>query len=978
MNYNNITNESRQSINWLNSLPRQTSNKQFAFDLHSRFLPNLDHYIPNPNHLNFIHHNAQSLLPKIDHYNSINVQQYDIISISETWLNPKLPDSLASIEEFQIHRSDRTDKSKGRGGGSALYIKKSINHIKLHSLSPLSESEFDIVWVQTTFNHSANLIVGSVYLPPNINTHNFFHYLKTTLDEPIFNKANILLLGDFNCNWLKTSTLKSNLEDICEQYNLDMPIQGPTYISNKYGNESLIDFSFISKQLSIYKPLVLVTQLSDHYAITGGIKINCKRTPRKLITVRNYTKYLPLLKEIDQVPNFKLIDEIKLNKDPNVQVNILEGWVDSLIQKLIPLKSIRIRPDRPPWLNSDLKKLISQKNRFYRKVMNAKTFSNSHWICYKKFRNHVHIQIKQAKKNYIANQLSKSPHTFYKEINNLLGRKSLKQTSPDTLISSTNKSLTNPLEIATELNHFFTTIESPNPTINAFNCKVQSPIFNFKQIKIDEVHTIISRLKPKKCGGLDKIPSSVYQALTNTISPALTSIINNCIETTIFPDIYKKALVTPIHKKGNKSHSSNYRPISSLPILSKVIEKILNSQVVNHITQHNLLSPNQFGFRSGISTEQMLLFVFDKFLQILDDKKPKFIAVLSLDIKKAFDTVNHQLLIKKLHSLYHFSESSCSLISSYLSNRQQSLKIKQVISPSLPIIKGVPQGSILGPLLFNMTINDMLNSHSNTYAYADDTLTAVISDNQASVLQLATDKFATLNNWYSQNGLTLNISKTKFLILSNRQLKDEPSLIIGNLKLKPEKVIGVLGINIDNKLSLKYHINSITNHANTIIYLLRKIRHLLNYEESKLIYTSIIRPKLEYCSSLFLNLNSSLIQKLESTQNKAIRVLCQAPKQNFSITDARSLLNIPTLQSRRTVLFQNLVKKCLIQTSNQLRSTLYNEPSHNRTLRSACTRILPSVNTQLGKRRFTYQAIQLISQHTINMPLNFNNKGVLS
>lgn len=211
----------------------------------------------------------------------------------------------------------------------------------------------------------------------------------------------------------------------------------------------------------------------------------------------------------------------------------------------------------------------------------------------------------------------------------------------------------------------------------------------------------------------------------------------------------------------------------------------------------------------------------------------------------------------------------------------------------------------------------MLETHTNTISYADDTLTFATAPTQNGAISLAEAQFNDLSRWYNANGLSLNITKTKYLLLSNRKADDNLFLHLQGTILKPEKSITILGIQIDSKLSFESHIEGIVKRANSITYVLRKIRHLLNYEESRLIYTSIIRPKLEYSSSLFINLSKSLILKIEQSQNRALRVICRAHKLGFSATDSRLLLNLHTLLSRRVFFFRNLLCKTLSGTSSR-------------------------------------------------------------
>jgi hypothetical protein len=256
--------------------------------------------------------------------------------------------------------------------------------------------------------------------------------------------------------------------------------------------------------------------------------------------------------------------------------------------------------------------------------------------------------------------------------------------------------------IGNALNDYFSSIGYKlNKTLNTDNQNfpfTPNPNgFSFREVDVCRVSHILGKLNNKKKGGVDQIPAFIYKILEPLILSPLTHIINLSISKSVFPDVWKKALVIPIFKGGDPSLPGNYRPISLLPALSKILEKILASQIQEHLEQNKLINNRQFGFRAGCSTEQLIFQLINKIKSMLSKKESKYATIAALDIKKAFDSVNHSLLVKKLNDSFMFGSTARKLIENYLSNRIQFLKYLNCISPAKTITTGVPQGSVLGP-----------------------------------------------------------------------------------------------------------------------------------------------------------------------------------------------------------------------------------------------------------------------------------------
>lgn len=928
--------------------------------MHTKFMSTLNDHQPPGAALNFLHHNAQSLLPKIEDYVSLPyVQSYHVLSVNETWLKPSLANSLVAIPNFRLLRSDRSHAATGksRGGGAALYLKDELTYSEIPEFAASLRS-CESIWVKVQVTGRRSIVVGSIYLPPDAPKGDFIHDLGELLESRSISQCDIMILGDLNINWNNASLAhRQQLSSLADQFALSQTVIGLTYVSPCTGNESLLDICLASKALGLIDSRCLVTDLSDHYALSVSIDVKPKRAPRVIRLSRNYTKCYPIL--VREPVNSALLDLINASKSPSAQTELLETWVISLLDQHAPERMCRVRPDSPRWLSAGLKRLISAKNRFYKK---ASRLEDPRAIAqYRKFRNHVHHELRKAKRMHYADVLSKDSRSFFSLANTMLGRGRKESPVPKEIVTSASVRLTEPGAMAEELNKFFTCLDSPTPSHVVSPRLGSAPRFSFRATNNEEVEQLLRQLDSSKKGGLNRIPAAVYQCLRPTIVPALRHIFNTCVEAASFPSMYKTALVTPLFKKGAPSDPGNYRPISSLPVMSKVLEKIINKQVTAFLAEHALLSEKQFGFRSRIGCEQMLLLITDIYHSVLDSKSPRYIAQLSLDVRKAFDTVNHAHLLQKLKNEYNFDLMAYGLVESYLSDRNQCMRVGTMISSPRAITKGVPQGSILGPLLFNLVVNQMLEEHNDTYSYADDTLLYACAPTQSQAVKQAADRFIVLQKWYLENGLELCVHKTRCLVLSNRAVDYEAAVMLGNTSLRVSEFVKVLGVTLDSKLNFREHIRCAVSKTASLMYPLRRIRKYLHYEDAKLIYLSIIRPHLEYCSSLFVRSTLAIANSLDSSQDRAVRIICNAPS-IFSVTDGRRALDIHTLASRRLCYFSNLAYRTYYGHGSEALYNRLHEHGQNvdTRLRSGCSLVLPHAMTAHGLSRFVYQAIKVM------------------
>ena len=451
----------------------------------------------------------------------------------------------------------------------------------------------------------------------------------------------------------------------------------------------------------------------------------------------------------------------------------------------------------------------------------------------------------------------------------------------------------------------------------------------------------------------------MYQLISDYISRPLTEIINNVILTNTFPDIWKIALVTPVPKPGNKANPSNYRPISSLPILSKVAEKIITIQMRHYLETNSLISPRQYGFRQAHSTQSLLLQLTDKWLKTLDKKTgDRYICLTALDIKKAFDTVHHDTLLCKLANLFNFHPSSAKLICSYLSTRQQVVKVNNELSSILPVLSGVPQGSILGPLLFITFINDITTTCS-CYLFADDCIVEQTGSSPNDVITKTNQILPNISNWYSDNLLKINTGKTSVILISNKSVNTQQlnPVQVQGINATYTQVMKYLGMYINNSLNWNDHVRLTKNKVMPVVWNFAKIRHLIDLNTARVFYISIIRPLLEYAAPVIHNMSTTNVNIFEKIQNKCLRIIAQSPPQKSSHI-LRKQLNIPTITDRRNYLYLCEFFKLQNNLSPKLQEDNITNVTHQTayTLRSTthANIFLPRMNKSAGQRSLSY------------------------
>ena len=880
--------------------------------------------------------------------------EFHVIGITEHKIQKDSPPT--SNIELQGYKPFHYDYTETSHGGTGFYIKESISFNERNDLKFNSKGNFESTFIELVFTKRKNMIIGCIYRHPSstINIKQFNdEYIEPLLEKITSEKKICALVGDFNIDLLKSNTNNDiNLfyNSMTTHFFTPFILQPTRPIS-----KSLIDNILIN---SIEYPSHsgnLTIQISDHliqFVILEGFlkelipqKINIYERNFKNFNDREFEETLKSL-------NWNKILKID-NKDPNKSMDNFYQQINYLLDEFAPFKKItkkQFKLKLKPWINKQILDQINQRDKLFHKYCKEKdpNIKNELYNNYKITRNIITTLKRKNKLEYYKNYFdlnSNKTSAVWKGIRTLVNirtntRKDIK------IIDDKGTNITDPNKIACQFNNYFTNV-GPNidKTIpqskNDFHYYLKSikadKTFFISPTEPQEVSDIIHLLDINKSLGPNSIPVYILKAFNDFFSENLSKIINISFETGIFPNLCKLAKVIPIYKKDNPLHCQNYRPISLLPVFSKIFEKVIYKRMFQYLTENNMIYERQFGFRENHSTHHALISITESIKESIDTGN--IVGGVFIDLQKAFDTVNHKILCNKL-SYYGFRGKINDLIQSFLSNRHQYVSINGYDSSHLEIKCGVPQGSTLGPLLFLLYINDLRYSLQKSTAshFADDT-SIIYSSNKLKTLEtiLNTD-LKGISDWLKANRLSLNVNKTKLLIFQSKQRKLDLnclSIKIEGSKLKPCDNVKYLGLFLDKNMSWDFHINQLSKKLSRANGILAKIRHFLPTKIIISVYYSIFYSHIIYgCSvwSLTTKLNIDIITVL---QKKCIRIINFAPFNSHTneLFDKNQLLKLEDIikceQLKLVFDFKNKKLPNDLQNLFQLNSDIHTHTTRN-------------------------------------------------
>lgn len=899
------------------------------------------------------HLNIRSLLAHFDDFRTL-VDDFDVVGVSETWLGDGVDAEAITIDGFTFYRQDR----QTRGGGVGIYVSNKIKSISLISSSINNHCEQ--IWIRIKIKNTS-FAVGCVYRPPKGSLPSFIESLDDSLSLIFPTVDELICFGDVNIDLLSNGILVNSLE----AYGLEQLINEPTRICGR--SMTLLDPIFITNPEYVLSSGVMdASNVSDHNLVHCELSFRSSVTEPKIHYYRDFKNFDVTLFQQDLVQ--ESFNDIFAINNIDEKVDFFSGLIRSVFERHAPLKASRVTKKHAPWLTFPVKMMMKERDSALAKFKISKTPDD--WDCYKKIRNFTLSSIRREKKAYYDG--------IFRARDSRLLWNSLRRISPQ----KSNVRLPTNLERPELANDYFSSVFVDKPVddnlLNFYatekfpNLTSPETSFKFRFITVDEVGKIISSIKSNAVG-LDGITINMLKYCGSSLDKYITHIVNCCIEKNYFPQSWKVAVIRPLSKINDPKQFSDLRPISILPAMSKILERAIHRQITSYVTDNNIIPNCQAGYRAGHSTSSALVKVADDIARNFDDGNVT--ALITLDFSKAFDTINHTLLCHKL-KYYGFSEDALSFIFSYLNNRSQKVQINNILSSSRYVISGVPQGSVLGPLLFIIYSSDILTSikYCKCQAFADDT--QIYCDLNAGNFFQAQDgvnsDLETVNRLAGKHNLKLNESKCQVILFGNRSLRENLSqrlqVKIDRSVLPIVDTIKNLGITFDSDLKFTFHVNTLLKKSFCILKMIYSHRHCLNSSIRRILGESLVLSLFNYGDVVYGNYLTKFEQhRIQKVQNFCCRFVFSLRKFDHVSHKIRELGWLPMHIRRKYNFCYFLYKIMKYKIPVELYSRLVPRSAvHSVAVRGRNHLSIPRHSSAMFQKSFTYQAAKMFNTFLID------------
>ena len=753
----------------------------------------------------------------------------------------------------------------------------------------IKDVDFENIWYQANLKTIGKTVIAVVYKHPNSTVKGLDYFreaLKASIKKVNEEKLNLIILGDINIDGLRVNhnnNVKNFFTMILENDVLPI-ITLPTRIQDD--KVSTIDHIFINNNLikntthrvggNIYH------DISDHLPVFLSIDNNHdapsikERAKVRIYGNKNKDKFKTELSKV----NWKEVLECT---DPDTALDKFYMIFNTIINKSFPIKTIsRKRVKDKPWITLQHRKKMQLRDRLFKKKTLRPSIYNKE--AHKKIRNEINGELENAEIAYYRNKLSNDKNNL-KNLWDIAGsiinpKKSRKKNFIKQLIVD-KKRLTNNKDIADGINNFFSTIGNKladeidvTKDFRDYLTNPNTESLDSTPASLNEIIKIIKNLQGKKAGGDDGIRPLFLKLGVDFVSMPIHHIVNLSIKYSKVPDKLKIAKVIPVHKKKDKDIPGNYRPISLLSSINKILEKVICKRLTDFLEKHKVLFKYQFGFRKGHSTVQAVIEIVDNIIDHIE--KGSLVAGIYLDLSKAFDCVDHEILLHKLHH-YGIRGSMHRWIRDYLSNRKQFTYVNDTASSSQTVNIGVPQGSVLGPLFFIIYVNDIsaATGSDQVRLFADDSNIFVSDKNPVILKEKMVDKMSELNLWFTSNKMTNNVAKAAYSIFTNQPRI--PTILntvnFGRDTIERVKFSRYLGLQLDDKLEWKEHIELLKAKLRKTLQAFKIVKNYLTEEQKRQMYYAYFFSRLQYGIELFGHTSKGQMKELQVLQSKAIKVL---------------------------------------------------------------------------------------------------------
>ena len=904
--------------------------------------------------------NIQSLLPKIavlqhDHLNRLG---YDICVLTETWLRSATASRLVTFPGYTLHRADRPG-DVGHGGVAILVRDGYTASVIPQPASDCVDCRLESLWLRVKPDSGPHFSIAAVYRPPRRTVTAVqadiseleMQFQRVLLRHP----GPVFIMGDLNCNLLDSSTNagKDRLVEMLQSLSLTQCVTQPTYSSG-----SLLDVVICNSSDVIHCVRAFKCAFSPHHFIRALLRFpKCHRKPKRITT--------RLLKRIDHVSFHSDLHLVDWSGVFNCS-SVADMWsyvthrLLPVLDRHAPLKTVSIRNPCAPAVTPATLDLMSQRRGVLRREGKSPAF--------RELDRRVRSAIRRDSRADIEERLRAQ------------GSSSLYRTVRPLIAGKRSSAATLPVATPDELNNYFVGV-GPRvaadlaglgvpPDVPCRLPRVGACAFRVAGVTLGELREVVFSMKRSGACGFDGISIRILLLCFDAIGPILLHIVNVCLTSCDFPDSWKHSVVHPIFKSGDPAVISNYRPISIVPIMAKVVERVVQRQLSAYMSDNHLLSSSQHGFRSHHSTETALLSVTNRIFSNMDRGHVSLLCLL--DLSKCFDVIPHSQLLTKLQ-LYGIDPT---WFSSYLTGHTQSVCISsssghRAVSKPLPNTMGVFQGSALGPLLFTIFAND-LSLHApdaHVTQYADDTqvLISDVKRNLPNLILRMESTLTSLASWFHAHGLKLNTSKTEILLLGTRQNTRDLSPVsvrVGGGTVQESPCVKNLGVLFDRHLTWDAHVSDVVRKCVGLLIGLRHLRHYLPQCVMMTVVQGLVMSRVGYCLTVYGNGSAANNARLMKVVNFAARVVTGLRKFDHvsRVRDRLGLRSPRQMCDSRTACVAHRVR---VQGEPEDLATLFRTYADAR-LSDRATRQdrrlrPPSTRTAAGQRSFAYRATSLLN-----------------